>query len=98
MRDKLLHAVMLCHLSELAILLAYTYHTAEARFWNILRHQVELAFDRVEQRTDPQRWARERHALLEGDWPAKSFVRMRLSDSANDEHGTMPNPLRGERP
>ena len=97
-RDKLLHAVMLCHLGELAILLANTYHTAEARYWNILRHQVELAFDRVEQRTDPQRWARERHALLEGDWPAKSFVRMRLSDSANDEHGTMPNPLRGERP
>lgn len=97
-RDKLLHAVLLCHLGELAVLLADTYCCDEGLFWNILRRQIDLVFDRLQARTEPQRWKRERYALLQADWPAKSFVRMRLSDSANDEHRSMPNPLHGEQP
>jgi siderophore synthetase component len=95
-RDKLLHAVMLCHLGELAILLASTYRSPEALFWDILYEEVDQVFQQLKSRVEPRRWNQERQALLENVWPAKSFVRMRLSDSASDEHRTMPNPLRRE--
>lgn len=92
-RDKLLHAIMLCHLSELGLLLARSYRRADADFWDVLRDATITAFDRLRDRTDPQRWTAERHALLETDWPAKAFLKMRLSDTSDDIHGKMPNPL-----
>jgi D-ornithine---citrate ligase len=95
-RDKLLHAVMLCHLGELAQLLAGAYHCADGLFWDVLRVQIALAFDGLRARTDPARWAAERAAILSADWPAKAFLRMRLSDSSDDVHGTMPNPVRAD--
>ena len=93
-RDKLIHAVMLCHLAELALLLSRTYNHPEAHFWNILRRETENVFGRLRARTEPQRWNAERSALLESNWPAKSFLRMRLSDTSDDLHGHMPNPLK----
>lgn len=92
-RDKLLHAVMLCHLSELGLLLSRSYRHDEAAFWNVLQASTVDAFDRLRHRTDPQRWEVERAAVLEADWPAKSFLRMRLSDTSDDVHGNMANPL-----
>jgi siderophore synthetase component len=92
-RDKLLHAVMLCHLSELGLQLARSYRHGESAFWNVLRASTENAFENLRERADPQRWARERHAVLEARWPAKAFLRMRLSDTADDVHGDMANPL-----
>ncbi len=92
-RDKLLHAVMLCHLSELGMLLARSYRRPEAGFWDVLRDCAIAAFERLRARTAPQRWAAERHAVLEADWPAKAFLKMRLSDTSDDVHGEMPNPL-----
>ena len=47
----------------------------------------------LRERSDPQRWAAERHAVLEARWPAKAFLRMRLSDTSDDVHGHMANPL-----
>lgn len=93
-RDKLLHAVMLCHLSELALLLSRAYVEAEGSFFNVLRHEVETVFANLRPRTCPTRWRTERQALLDHDWPAKSFLRMRLQDTQDDVHGSMPNPLR----
>lgn len=93
-RDKLIHAVLLCHLSELALLLSRTYHHPESSFWNTLRHQIDLRFECLRARTDPSRWTRERHHIFEAAWPAKSFLRMRLLNTSDDMHGTMPNPLR----
>lgn len=93
-RDKLLHAVMLCHLAELGLLLSRSYPLAEAQVWSILRRETEQVFDRLRPRTEPTRWENERRALLQSDWPAKSFLRMRLSDSADDLHGQMANPLK----
>lgn len=93
-RDKLLHAFMLCHLGEMALLLSRAYHHPEAHFWAILRAETERVFEHLRPRTDAQRWQIERRALLEGDWPAKSFLRMRLADSAEDAVGRMPNPLK----
>lgn len=92
-RDKLLHAVMLCHLSELGLLLSRSYRHAEAAFWNVLQASTIDAFDRLRDRADPQRWKVERAAVLEADWPAKAFLRMRLSDTSDDVHGEMANPL-----
>ena len=94
-RDKLLHAVMLCHLSELGLLLSRSYRQPEAAFWSVLRASTIDAFDRLRNRTDPQRWEMERTAVLEADWPAKAFLRMRLSDTSDDVHGEMANPLAG---
>lgn len=92
-RDKLLHAVMLCHLSEMGLLLARSYRHGEAVFWDILRASTEQAFERLRERTDPQRWHEERAAVLEARWPAKAFLRMRLSDTSDDVHGDMANPF-----
>lgn len=92
-RDKFLHAIMLCHLSELGLLLARSYRHAEAAFWDVLRASTVKAFDRLRDRTDPQRWHLEREAVLEANWPAKAFLRMRLSDTSDDVHGEMANPL-----
>lgn len=93
-RDKLLHAVMLCHLGELIPLLASTFACRQSLLWNTLRRQIENVFDQLKHRTDPQRWTSERTALLQADWPVKSFLRMRLSDASDDVHGAMANPLR----
>jgi siderophore synthetase component len=92
-RDKLLHAVLLCHLSELALLLARAYGHPEHHFWDVLRRVLDDVFARLRARVHERRWHAERQALLEHDWPAKSFLRMRLSDTSDDVHGTMPNPL-----
>jgi siderophore synthetase component len=93
-RDKLLHAVLLCHVSELALLLARSYDCDEDAFWRIFAHELATAFDTLRGHADPARWEQERAALLEAGWPAKSFLRMRLSDSSDDALGSMPNPLR----
>lgn len=93
-RDKLLHAFMLCHLGELGVLLSRAYHHPEAHFWEIMRTEAERTFGQLRPRADAQRWQAERHALLEADWPAKAFLRMRLADSAEDAVGRMPNPLK----
>lgn len=92
-RDKLLHAVMLCHMAELGLLLAQTYKLPEAMMWAIMRRTIDNAFDALRPRTAPDRWNAERHALLEADWPAKSFLRMRLTNTSDDVHGHFPNPL-----
>jgi siderophore synthetase component len=93
-RDKILHAVMLCHLGEIALLLARTYQQPESLFWDVLREQTINVFETLKPRTAPARWASERQAFLELPWPAKAFLRMRLSDTQDDIHGQMPNPLR----
>jgi siderophore synthetase component len=92
-RDKLLHAVLLCHLSELALLLARAYGHPEHHFWDVLRRVLDDVLKGLRARVHERRWHAEREALLEHDWPAKSFLRMRLLDTSDDVHGTMPNPL-----
>jgi siderophore synthetase component len=92
-RDKLLHAVLLCHLAELALLLARAYGHPEHYFWDVLRREIDGVFAALRPRVDAGRWHAERAALLEHDWPAKAFLRMRLSDTQDDVHGTMANPL-----
>jgi D-ornithine---citrate ligase len=92
-RDKLLHAALLCHLSELALLLARAYGHPEHHFWDALRRVADDVFTGLRARVHERRWHAEREALLARDWPAKSFLRMRLLDTSDDVHGTMPNPL-----
>ncbi|RXZ44957.1 IucA/IucC family protein [Crenobacter cavernae] len=93
-RDKLLHCVFMCHLGELALLCARHWSVAERLLWDDMAERVAAEFDALKDRVEPQRWQSERQALLEDDWPAKSFVRMRLADSHADVVGRLPNPLR----
>lgn len=92
-RDKLLHAVFLCHLGELALLLTQTYDLPETQLWTILREATLSVFEQLKPRIPAALWQRELSLLLEQEWPAKSFMRMRLADSADDQIRTMPNPL-----
>jgi siderophore synthetase component len=92
-RDKLLHTVFMCHLGELVLLCARHFEIAQALLWDELSAQVSQCFDDVRSQVEPQRWLTERAALLEQDWPAKSFMRMRLMESHADIVGRLPNPL-----
>ncbi|WP_395611333.1 IucA/IucC family protein [Pseudomonas sp. B22129] len=92
-RDKLLHTVFMCHLGELVLLGARHFDIPQAFLWNELSAQVSQCFDDVRSSVDPQRWETEREALLVQDWPAKSFMRMRLLESHADIVGRLPNPL-----
>lgn len=92
-RDKLLHTCFMCHLGELALLCARHWQVPEQQLWATLADQVEECFDGLRERVDEARWQTERAALLEQDWPAKSFMRMRLEDSQTDIVGRLRNPL-----
>jgi siderophore synthetase component len=96
-RNRFLHSVMLCHLAELALLLAHTYQHPEDGFWRILRRETENVFERLRSRTEASRWQRERQAVMEADWPVKALLHMRLMDEIGN-HDTVqcsiPNPLR----
>ncbi|CAI8934333.1 D-ornithine---citrate ligase [Pseudomonas sp. IT-P253] len=95
-RDKLLHTVFMCHLGELVLLGARHFDVPPAPLWDELAAQVSQCFDDLRSQVDPQRWATEREALLQQDWPAKSFMRMRLLDSHADIVGRLANPLSGD--
>lgn len=92
-RDKLLHTCFMCHLGELALLCARHWQVPEQPLWATLADQVGQCFDALRGRVDEARWQSERRALLEQDWPAKSFMRMRLEDSQTDIVGRLRNPL-----
>jgi siderophore synthetase component len=93
-RDKLLHATFMCHLGELVLLCARHWDVSPDRLWEELAEHVGRCFETLRERIDPLRWETERKALLELDWPAKSFMRMRLLDSHADIVGRLSNPLR----
>ena len=93
-RDKLLHTTFMCHLGELTLLCARLWNVSQNILWDRLATQVAQCFDSVRERVEPARWESERQALLEQDWPAKSFMRMRLLDSHADIVGRLGNPLR----
>lgn len=92
-RDKLLHATFICHLGELVLLCARHWDVPQNLLWNELALQVSECFEALRERVEPLRWETERRALLEQDWPAKSFTRMRLMDSQTDIVGRLNNPL-----
>ena len=92
-RDKLIHASLVCHLGELALRFSEHWQIAETKLWSIMRHEIEAVFDATREGTDPQRWQEERHALLDDDWPTKCLLRMRLQNSSDDIHVRMANPL-----
>ena len=93
-RDKLLHTTFMCHLGELTLLCARHWSVPQDILWDRLATQVAQCFDSVRERVEPARWESERQALLEQDWPAKSFMRMCLLDSHADIVGRLGNPLR----
>lgn len=93
-RDKLLHTSFMCHLGELVLLCARHWRVSEQPLWAVLARQVSDCFEALRGRVAADRWQAERCALLEHDWPAKAFIRMRLADSHVDIVGRLSNPLR----
>ena len=94
-REKLLHAFFMCHIGELVLLCERMFPgLTKTQVWRSIRKIIEQAFEDARDRTSPERWKTERHAVLEDDWPAKAFVRMRLKDTPYDIVGSLPNPLR----
>jgi siderophore synthetase component len=93
-RDKLLHTTFMCHLGELALLCARHWGVPESMLWERMATHIAQCFDSWRERVEPERWETERRALLEQDWPAKSFMRMRLLDCHTDIVGRLSNPLR----
>lgn len=93
-RDKLLHTTFMCHLGELVLLCARHWETPQAALWGLLAEEIERCFNILEPQVLPSRWQQEHDALLQHDWPAKSFMRMRLLDSHADIVGRLANPLR----
>ncbi len=92
-REKILHATMLCHLMEFVLLLSRHYQLPESAFCDILRSETEAVFAQLESRCDPAFWQSERQAILHAPWPVKSLLRMRFADTVDDLVGSMPNPL-----
>lgn len=93
-RDKLLHTSFMCHLGELVLLCARHWDVSEQPLWALLARHVSDSFATLRGRVEAERWQAERSALLEHDWPAKAFIRMRLADSHIDLVGRLSNPLR----
>ncbi|MFZ3186417.1 MAG: IucA/IucC family protein [Pseudomonas sp.] len=93
-RDKLLHTSFMCHLGELVLLCARHWGVSEQPLWALLAGHVSDCFAALRGRVEAERWQAERSALLEQDWPAKAFIRMRLADSHVDMVGRLSNPLR----
>lgn len=94
-REKFLHTTMLCHLAELAVLLALSYGQNEDGYWQILHNISATLFGQLHERCDPHRWEQERHAILHADWPVKSLLRMRLDNTSDDICLSMSNPFIG---
>lgn len=93
-RDKVMHAFLLCHMIELGRALAHAYGQPSRPYVELLRKGLENLFAQLQPEVDAERWQAERQALLEDPWPAKSFLRMRLNNSSEDVVLRMPNPLR----
>jgi siderophore synthetase component len=83
----------MCHLGELILLISRHWKLPENLLWKQLHVHVSQCFENVRDKTEPQRWETERRALLEQDWPAKSFLRMRLLDCPTDIVRRLKNPL-----
>ena len=96
-RDKLLHTAFMCHFGELILLISRYWKLAESDLWQALSAHVNCCFDNLREGAEPQRWHTEHEALLVQDWPAKSFLRMRLLDSPTDIVRRLENPLNHER-
>lgn len=97
LRPKLQHAVFMCHLGELILLLGREYQLAEGLLWGEFRLVLAEQFARLRPQVDAELWQREYTALFHAPWPAKALLRMRLRDSSDDAHETLPNPLLGVR-
>jgi siderophore synthetase component len=94
-RVQLLHASFMCHIGELALLCAREWDMPDHLFWDAFHTAVVQCFDTVRPRMAASRWSTERHAILEADWPARSLLRMKLSESPREIICLLSNPLRG---
>ena len=94
-RVQLLHASFMCHIGELALLCAREWDMPDRLFWDAFHTEVVQCFDTMRPRMAASRWSTERHAILEAEWPARSLLRMKLSEPPQEIICLLSNPLRG---
>ena len=93
-RAFVLDACFVCHLHEMALLLAHEYGFANRRLWEILREETARSFDAFAPRVKDDHWRRERDAFLERPWPTRSVLRMHLLKYSDYRiQHQLPNPL-----
>ncbi len=92
-RNKLMHAVFICHLAELVNLVAGHCGLSDQQLWQAVRSQILSIFDAWESRSDPDWWRQERQAILEQPWYMKRFTLMRLADNNIYNYQPLANPL-----
>jgi siderophore synthetase component len=93
-RHRLTHAVFLWHVGHLAWAVARDSGVAEARLWSDVREIISGILDAHRDEVPVERWRAERRQLLDSDWEAKAFIRMRLDDTQDERVSPLPNPLR----
>lgn len=92
-REKYIHAVLMCHISEVTLMMNRYFGMPVDKVWSVFARVVAEEFEFWKSQSDPQHWATERKAILEEDWPAKALLRMRLQDESEDIVGSTANPL-----
>lgn len=95
-RNKLLHAVFICHLSELINHLVVRGYIDEAQAWKMAYQRIATIFAQTKHISQPQWWAQEYQALLNEPWQMKRFTLMRLANNNEYNYQALLNPLSQE--
>lgn len=96
-RGQFMLTTFMHHLGELILLCTRHWPVHEYALWRELARQVDSGFEHWRERVEPQRWARERQALLEQDWPTQARLPTQSLDRSNDVAGRQNNPLKIRR-
>ncbi|QUM81790.1 hypothetical protein HWV03_16615 [Moritella sp. 36] len=95
-RNKLLHAVFICHLSELINHLVVRGYIDEAQAWKMAYQRIATIFEHTKHNAPAQWWAQEYQALLNEPWQMKRFTLMRLANNNEYNYQALLNPLSQE--
>ena len=92
-RNKLLHAVFICHLAELINHLVVLEYIDEALAWKMAYQRIISIFEDTKEHSSPKWWKQEYQALLNEPWKMKRFTLMRLANNNNYNYQKLQNPL-----
>ena len=93
---NLLHAVFICHLSELINHLVVRGYIDETLAWKMAYQRIAIIFEQTQHHSPTQWWEQEYQALLNAPWQMKRFTLMRLADNNEYNYQALLNPLTQE--
>lgn len=95
-RNKLLHAVFICHLAELINHLVVHDYIDEGLAWKMAYQRIIAIFEHTKDHSSPTWWKQEYQALLHAPWQMKRFTLMRLANNNEYNYQELLNPLSQE--